>query len=50
MFKKMLRLFAWVAAIFAALLGFSYFQSKKAPKYIDIYSDIDEDEGENEVY
>lgn len=50
MFKKLLRFVLWVAAIFAALLGFSYFQSKKSPKYIDIYSDMDEDDGENAMY
>ncbi len=50
MFKTFIRLLLSIAAIFAALLGLSYFQSKKSPKYVDIYSDIDEDDTENEVY
>lgn len=50
MFKTLFRLLLSIAAIFAALLGLSYFQSKKSPKYIDIYSDKDEDENENEMY
>lgn len=49
MFKTLLRLLVSIAAIFAALLGLSYFQNKKAPKYIDIYSDIDEDD-EDQMY
>ena len=44
MFKTLFRLLLSIAAIFAALLGLSYFQNKKNPKYIDIYSDIDEDD------
>ncbi len=50
MFKTLLRLLLGLAAVFAALLGLSYFQNKKNPKYIDIYSDIDEDDSENEMY
>lgn len=50
MLKVLARLFFSIAAVFAALVGLSYVQSKKSPKYIDIYSDIDEDETDNEVY
>lgn len=49
MFKVLFRLLLSIAAIFAALLGLSYFQSRKNPKYIDIYSDIDEDD-EGQMY
>ncbi len=49
MFKVLFRLLLSVAAVFAALLGLSYFQSRKNPKYIDIYSDIDEDD-EGQMY
>ncbi len=49
MFKTLLRLLVSIAALFAALLGLSYFQNKKNPKYIDIYSDIDEDD-EDQMY
>ena len=49
MFKVLFRLLLSIAAIFAALLGLSYFQNKKNPKYIDIYSDIDEDD-EDQMY
>jgi hypothetical protein len=49
MFKTLFRLLLGIAAVFAALLGFSYFQNKKNPKYIDIYSDIDEDD-EDQMY
>lgn len=50
MFKFLMRLIVGIAAVFAALLGLSYFQGKKNPKYVDIYSDIDEDESEDEMY
>lgn len=50
MLKVLARLLVSVAAVFAALLGLSYMQNKKNPKYVDIYSDIDEDETDNEVY
>ena len=50
MFKLLLRLLVAVAAVFGALLGLSYFQGKKNPKYIDIYSDKDEDDKDNEMY
>lgn len=49
MFKTLFRLLLGIAAVFAALLGLSYFQNRKNPKYIDIYSDIDEDD-EGEMY
>ena len=49
MFKVLFRLLLSIAAIFAALLGLSYFQSRKNPKYIDIYSDIAEDD-EGQMY
>ena len=50
MFKTLLRLLIGFAAVVAALLGLSYFQNKKNPKYVDIYSDEDEDDGDSEVY
>ena len=50
MFKTLFRLLVSIAAVFAALLGLSYKKKKKSPKYVDIYSDIDEDETDNEVY
>lgn len=50
MLKTLFRLLVSIAAIFAALLGLSYFQGKKKTKYIDIYSDKDEDEKDNEMY
>ena len=49
MFKVLFRLLLGIAAVFAALLGLSYFQNQKNPKYIDIYSDIDEEE-DGEMY
>lgn len=50
MFKFLVRVVVGLAAVFGALLGLSYFQSKKNPRYVDIYSDIDEDETDNEMY
>ena len=50
MFKTLLRLLVGFAAVVGALLGLSYFQSRKNPKYVDIYSDGDEDAGDSEVY
>jgi|GEM_PF-4921771 len=50
MLKKILRLILTIFALLAALLGFSYFSSKKKSKYIELYSDPEETEDEDEVF
>lgn len=43
MFKFILKLFAFAAAIFAALIGFAYWSKSQENEYIEIYSDEEDD-------
>ncbi len=40
--KTILKIFAWLVAIFAAVAGIAYLEKISTPDYIEIYSDDEE--------